>query len=235
MHDETPIRQPVQVVLIPGGEFLMGDDSMGDHSPAHRVVLDPFYIDAHEVTNARYHAFCQATGHRLPEFWERSGFRCGPEFPDHPVVGVNWRDAVAYATWCGGRLPTEAEWEYAARGGLSGMDWPNGDSLDPSYANFKTSELGGPVAVRSYPANGFGLFEMAGNVVEWVSDYYSADYYAWSAPFNPQGPETGRFRVIRGGGWHSGSACCRVYFRNALPENWVDIAVGFRCARDIER
>jgi len=234
MSGEPSRIQPKSPVLIAGGEFLMGDDSEGDHSPRHRVVLDPFYIDAHEVTNAQYHAFCQATGHRLPEFWERSGFRCGPEYPDHPVVGVSWRDAVAYASWCGGRLPTEAEWEYAARGGLSGMDWPNGDSFDPSDANFKISELGGPVAVGSYPANGFGLCDMAGNVVEWVSDYHGADYYAWSPPFNPQGPETGRFRVIRGGGWHSGAACNRVFFRNGLPENWVDIAVGFRCARDIE-
>jgi sulfatase modifying factor 1 len=234
VNDETSRKQPVSLVLIPGGEFLMGDDSEGDLGPRHRLLLDPFCIDAHEVTNAEYHAFCLVTGHRPPEFWERSGFRCGPGYPNHPVVGVSWRDAAAYAAWCGTRLPTEAEWEYAARGGLVGMDWPNGDSLDPSDGNFNKSGLGGPVAVGSYPANGFGLYDMAGNVVEWVADYYDAEYYAWSPPLNPQGPETGRFRVIRGGGWHSGAACNRVHFRNALPENWVDFNVGFRCARDIE-
>ena len=221
-------------VSIPGGAFCMGDGSQGDHSPAHRVLLDAFHIDVYEVTNAQYHAFCQQTGHRLPEFWQRSGFRCGLDYPDHPVVTVSWRDAMAYATWCGKRLPTEAEWEYAARGGLSGMDWPNGESLDPWDANFRESDQGRPVAVGSYPANGFGLCDMAGNVVEWIADYYGADYYAWSPASNPRGPESGRFRVIRGGGWHSGDACSRVYFRNALPENWVDFNVGFRCARDIE-
>jgi len=89
MSGEPSKIQPKSPVLIAGDEFLMGDGSEGDHSPRHRVVLDPFYIDAHEVTNAKYHAFCQATGHRLPEFWESSGFQCGPKYPNHPVVGVN--------------------------------------------------------------------------------------------------------------------------------------------------
>jgi iron(II)-dependent oxidoreductase len=221
-------------VLISGGVCLIGADSEGDHSPVHRVRLDAFTIDRHEVTNARYLRFCQATGHRLPEFWGRSGFRCGPDYPHHPVVGVSWRDAVAYAAWCDKRLPTEAEWEVAARGGLVGMDFPNGDSLDPADGNYNKSGHGGPVAVGSYPPNGFGLHDMQGNVVEWVADFYDAAYYASSPEDNPQGPETGRFRVIRGGGWHSGAACNRVYFRNALPPNWVDFNVGFRCARDVE-
>lgn len=223
-----------ELVLIPGGEFLMGSDSEGDHFPAHNVYVDSFYMDRYEVTNGQYLAFCQATDHRLPELWAMSGFRCGPDYPNHPVIGVNWYDAGLYAEWRGKRLPTEAEWEYAARGGLIGMKFPNGDSLRPSDGNYNQSAKGGPVAVGSYPANGFGLHDMQGNVVEWVSDFYDPAYYSSSPSTNPQGPEYGKLRVIRGGGWHSGATCNRVYYRNALPPNWVDFNVGFRCAKDLE-
>jgi len=143
-----------EVVLVPGGEFLMGSDSERDHSPVHKVYVDSFYMDKYEVINAQYLRFCEATGHRLPEFWGMDGFRCGPDYLNHPVVGVSWRDAVAYAAWCGKRLPTEAEWEYAARGGLVGMNYPNGDTLHPSDGNYNQSGKGGPVVVGSYPANG---------------------------------------------------------------------------------
>lgn len=225
---------PAELVLIPEGEFLMGENAERDYSPAHAVRLDAFYIDRYEVTNAQYHRFCQATGHTLPEFWGMSGYRCGPDFPNHPVVGVSWWDAADYAAWCGKRLPTEAEWEYAARGGLVGVDFPNGSSLDPSDGNYNKSDKGGPIPVGCYRTNGYGLYDMQGNVVEWVADFYDADYYAISPTVNPHGPEKGRFRVIRGGGWHSGASCNRVYYRNALPSNWVDFNVGFRCAKDLE-
>lgn len=227
------------LVLIPGGRFIMGSDSEGDHHPAHDVFVHSFHMDKYEVTNARYLEFCQATGHRLPAFWGMTEFRSGPDYPDHPVVGVSWIDATAYAAWRSMRLPTEAEWEYAARGGLVGKDYPNGDALSPSDGNWCGSGKGGTVPVGSYPPNGFGLHDMEGNVVEWVSDYYDAHYYSMSPTANPRGPqsvvarpEPVRFRVIRGGGWHSGPYCNRVYYRNALPANWVDFAVGFRCARD---
>jgi sulfatase modifying factor 1 len=212
-----------ELALISGGEFLMGADSKGDHSPVHKVRLDSFYMDRYEVTNAQYLKFCQATGHRLPQFWGMSGFRCGPGYSNHPVVGVSWWDAADYA-----------EWEYAARGGLAGLDFPNSDSLDPSEGNYNKSGKGGPVAVGSYRANGFGLHDMQGNVVEWVADCYEAAYYASSPAVNPQGPEDGRFRVIRGGGWHSGASCNKVYYRNGLPPNWVDFNVGFRCVKELE-
>jgi len=224
-----------EMILIPGGVFLMGSDTEGDHSPVHEVRIDAFYMDTHEVTNAQYLRFCEETGHGLPEFWAVAGFRCGPDYPNHPVVGVRSYDADLYAEWCSKRLPTEAEWEYAARGGLVGMSYPNGDTLSPSDGNYNKSDEGGPVAVGSYPANGFGLHDMQGNVVEWVADYYAPDYYASSPPENPRGPEFGRFRVIRGGGWHSGASCNRVYYRNALPPNWVDFNVGFRCAKDFQK
>jgi formylglycine-generating enzyme required for sulfatase activity len=214
-----------ELVLIPGGEFPMGSGADRDHSPVHTVHLTSFLIDKYEITNAQYLTFCQATAHRLPAFWGLDAFRSGPDFPDHPVVGVSWHDAT----------------EYAARGGLVGHHYPNGDTLEPSDGNFSQSGQGGPVAVGSYPPNGYGLFDMQGNVVEWVWDYYDAAYYRVSPTENPKGPESTnlrpepvKFRVIRGGGWHSGPYCNRVYYRNALPANWVDFNVGFRCAKDVE-
>ncbi len=234
-------RVAEELVLIRGGEFLMGSGSERDHSPAHTVFVDTFYMNKYVVTNARYLEFCEATGHRLSQFWGMAELRSGPDFPDHPVVGVSWHDATEYAAWRGHRLPTEAEWEYAARGGLVGKDYPNGDTLDASDGNWSKSGRGGPVPVGSYPANGYGLHDMQGNVVEWVLDYYDPHYYLSSPVANPRGPESTesrpepvRFRVIRGGGWHSGPYCNRVYYRNALPANWVDFAVGFRCAKDVE-
>jgi iron(II)-dependent oxidoreductase len=230
---------PGQLVLIPGGEFMMGRDGEGDCAPAHTVRIDSFYIDRYEVTNAEYYGFCQATDHPLPELWGMAEFHCGPEFPDHPVVGVSWRDANAYARWAGKRLPTEAEWECAARGGLVDMDYPNGPDLDPSLANYfirdpaqREQYRGGTAPVGRYPPNGYDLHDMAGNVVEWVADWYDAESYRASPRANPTGPETGKFRVIRGGGWHSGPYCNRVYYRNALPPQWLDFNVGFRCAKD---
>ncbi len=230
-----------ELVLIPAGEFVMGKEIPADKIAkmkkkpyidfaAHKVYVDSFYMDKYEVTNAHYHRFCKETGHQLPEFWGKDEFHCGLKYPDHPVVGVSYSDARAYAEWRGMRLPTEAEWEYAARGGLVGKNYPNGDKLDETQANFKSKA--GTVKVGSYPPNGYGLYDMVGNVVEWVSDYYQKGYYQEGPAKNPGGPEMGRFRVIRGGGWHSGPYCNQVYFRNALPPNWVDFNVGFRCAKD---
>jgi formylglycine-generating enzyme required for sulfatase activity len=223
-----------EMILIPGGEFQMGSETDEDHGPIHTVRLRDFYLDANEVTNADYFEFCQATGHRLPEFWGIDARRSGPGFPDHPVVGVSWQDAADYADWRGKRLPTEAEWEYAARGGVAGRNYPNGNTLRPSDANYGESGIKRPSEVGSYEPNGFGLHDMSGNVFEWVADRYSPGYYSESSLTNPQGPEKGRFRVIRGGGWHSGPYCNRTYYRNALPPQWVDFAVGFRCAKDAE-
>ncbi len=229
-----PVPDP-EMVRIPGGELAMGRVNDTFDSPIHRVLVSPFLLDRHEVTNAAYHRFCQATGAELPELWGMPAFHSGPDFPDHPVVGVSFREASAFAEWRGKRLPTEAEWEWAARGGLVGKSYPNGDEVTPEVANYAhQGKHQGTRPVGSFPPNGYGLFDMAGNVSEWVADYYGADYYRASPTRDPRGPERGRFRVFRGGGWHSGPFCNRVDYRNALPANWRDMAVGFRCARDVE-
>jgi formylglycine-generating enzyme required for sulfatase activity len=220
------------MALIPGGDFQMGKpgEGDGDNVPVHTVHVDSFYLDAREVTNAEYHAFCQATERKLPFFWGMEKFRSGLEFADHPVVGVSWSDAKAYAEWVGKRLPTEAEWEYAGRGGLVGQLFPFGADLDTTQANYRSD---GTKPVGSYPPSGYGLYDMAGNVREWVSDYYGEGYYAVSPPANPTGPDAGKFRVIRGGGWFSGKTCSRIDYRWALLASWIDFNVGFRCARDL--
>jgi formylglycine-generating enzyme required for sulfatase activity len=229
-----------QMIAVPGGEFIMGMDvsplKEGEkksyvNNRAHKVYVDAFLIDKYEVTNYQYYLFCKATDRKLPIFWGLKEFHCGPDFPNFPVVGVSYGDALAYAKWRGVRLPTEAEWEYAARGGLVGEKFPNGDNIDEKSANYRNNQKG-TTAVGSFPANGYGLHDMSGNVREWVLDYYQTDYYLTSPYKNPRGPEIGGFRVVRSGGWLSGPSCVAVYSRSALDSYWVDFAVGFRCAED---
>lgn len=220
----------ILMVLIPGGEFMMGDTSEGDHNPPHAVYVDSFYMSVYEVTCAQYQRFCTDNSHVLPEYWGVKEYHSGPDFPDHPVVGVSWRDATAFAKWIGGRLPTEAEWEYAARGGNAGQKYVWGDELNPDSANYKSE---GTVPVGGYSPNGYGLYDMTGNVIEWVQDIYGEGYYSYSPEKNPLGADKGRFRVIRGGGWHTGPGCVPVYHRNALPSGWQDINVGIRCVRNL--
>lgn len=210
----------------------MGGDTESDHRPVHEVAISAFQLSRTPITNAQYAGYCEATDRPYPEFWGHERFCSGTQFPNYPVVGVSWQDASEFAEWMDARLPTEAEWEYAARGGLEGMPYPFGDDIDPTKANYSHPKTPGLLPVGHFPPNGFDLLDMSGNVVEWVADRYTADYYACSPKHNPQGPDSGKHRVIRGGGWHSGPYCNRVYFRNALPANWVDFAVGFRIARN---
>lgn len=219
----------IRMVLIPGGVFLMGDSSRSDHGPVHEVRVDSFLMSEHEVTNREYWEFCKATERILPEFWDVDKYHGGPEYLDYPVVGVNWYDAQDFAAWIGCRLPTEAEWEFAARGGTTDKLYAITDTLSHSAANYKSE---GTMPVGSYAPNPYGLYDMTGNVNEWVSDYFSDDYYAYSEHDNPPGPEQGKFRIFRGGGWHSGPTCCRVYYRNGLPSNFKDINLGIRCVKD---
>ena len=225
---------PANMVLIPKGEFNMGKNSTGpsDWQPEHMLSIDAFYLDQYEVTNRQYAEFCKATKHAFPLFWGMKAFQCGFEFPDHPVIGVSWFEAEQYARWAGKRLPTEAEWEYAARGGLANQNFPNGDKIDSTLANFGGKFMGS-LKIGSFQPNGYGLYDMAGNVWEWTADNYKDDYYRISPSANPKGPETGRFKVIRGGSWHSGAMCNQNFFRNGLSPSWLDFAVGFRCARNV--
>jgi iron(II)-dependent oxidoreductase len=222
------------MVLIAGGEFNMGKNSvnLSDWQPEHKVKVDSFYLDKFEVTNKQYYDFCQTARHALPEFWGMKEFKSGLDFPDYPVVGISYFDAEAYAKWAGKRLPTEAEWEYASRGGLVDKNFPTGDQLDSTKANYGKKQKG-IVKAGSFQPNNFGLYDMAGNVWEWTSDNYGGDYFKSSPYENPKGPERGRFKVIRGGSWHSGAMCNQNYYRNGLAPNWVDFAVGFRCAKSM--
>lgn len=227
---------PTNMVLIPGGEFVMGKNSPNptDWQPEHKVTLDAFFLDKYEVTNRQYLEFCHATHHALPMFWGMKEFRSGVGFPDNPVIGISFFEAEQYAKWANKRLPTEAEWEYAARGGLTDKNYPNGDQMDSTKANYGR-KYQGSLKVGSFQANNFGIFDMAGNVWEWTSDNYQGDYYLASPLDNPKGPERSRFKVIRGGSWHSGAMCIQNYYRNGLSPSWVDFAVGFRCAQDVTK
>lgn len=240
--DETIISHidNAQMQLIPSGTFLMGnpDNNIGDTDeyPVHEVFIDAFYIDIHEVTNARYQQFVVETGYPCPPLWHDQKFNN----PDSPVVNIKWIDAVAYANWTNKRLPTEAEWEYAARGKLVGKQFPSGDFITRNDANFggihgndrweRTSPVG------SFPANGFGLYDMAGNVWEWCFDEYSAEFYSISPNKNPRYgrlsvPENENFRILRGGGWSGSSEDLRV------SDRWYHLTtgstIGFRCVKDI--
>ena len=195
------------MVLIPAGTFQMGSSTGdSDEQPVHTVTLEAFYMDVYEVTNARYQKFVESTGYSRPPLSHNPRFNA----PDSPVVGVNWRDAAAYAAWANKRLPTEAEWEYAARGNLTGKLYPNGDIITHTDAN-----LGGTdgadnwkwtALVGSFPPNGYNLYDMAGNVWEWCFDEYNAEFYSQSPENNPRfgreiAPDTENFRILRGGGW----------------------------------
>jgi formylglycine-generating enzyme required for sulfatase activity len=189
--------------LVPAGEFSMGsNDGDSDEKPVHTVYVDAFYMDVYEVTVGQYKKFIKATGHSAPNWSNVS--RYSPT-DNHPIVDVSWDDAQAYCKWAGKRLPTEAEWEKAARGGLVGKKYPWGDELSHDYANYDGTggrdKWNTTSPVGSFAPNGYGLYDMAGNVWEWCSDWYAGNYYADSPTRNPQGPTSGQYRVCRGGSW----------------------------------
>jgi formylglycine-generating enzyme required for sulfatase activity len=233
----------VPMALVPAGEFQMGSDNGSqDEKPVHTVYLDAFYMDVYEVTNARY-AECVSTKACQPPTQTgsstRRSFYSDAQYADYPVIYVTWAMAKAYCTWRGGNLPTEAQWEKAARGGLQGMDYPWGNEQPvcekgaQNGANFEgCGSSNDTKAVGSYSPNGYGLFDLAGNVWEWVRDWYSESYYSSQTSFtNPFGPTSGDGRVVRGGSWRSYSILLRVAdrFRNVPLYNYYDI--GFRCSR----
>lgn len=257
--------------LIPGGAFEMGaGDGMPYEAPVHTVTLKPFWMDTHETTVAEFALFVNAT-HYVTEAerygwsvvfsiergsWEKSdganwrhpdGSSAAAR-PDEPVTQVSWNDAQAYARWAGKRLPTEAEFEYAARGGLKGKKYSWGDELKPHgkpvanwwqghFPDRNTGEDGfvGRAPVKSFASNGYGLYDMAGNVWEWCGDWYADDYYAVSPQDDPRGAESGEERVIRGGSWLCAENFCTNYRAagrsHATPDSGLN-NTGFRCARD---
>ena len=217
------------MALIPAGSFEMGDsknepeDYMKRSRPVHRVELDAFYMDVREVTVGQFREFVNQSGHKYGGNWnDVAKYSPGDEYP---MVYVTWNDATAYAKWAGKRLPTEAEWEYAARGGLVGKRYPWGDEITHDDANYygtggkdKWSEC---APVGSFAANGYGLYDMAGNVWEWCQDWYEENYYSSSPAKNPPGPDTGSRQVLRGGGWVNSARNLRVAGRRYFaPNNW---------------
>ncbi|MGX5819543.1 formylglycine-generating enzyme family protein [Chitinophaga lutea] len=311
------IRQRNPMVLIPAGAFEMGADDdagMPDEYPRHTVQLDSFWLDTHEVTNAEFRAFVEATGYittaerpmsrdeymsaappgtpepdssdlapgslvfvptasavdlnDVSQWWQfvRGASWKHPDGPGSgiggkdslPVVQVSWEDANAFAEWAGKRLPSEAEWEFAARGGLKGKSYPWGDEAPQAgpakaniwgghfpYKNSLSDKFYGPAPAGSFPANGYGLQDMSGNVWEWTADWYNARYYAQEKPgaHNPKGastpydPEDSQAkRVIRGGSFMCSDEYCRGYRVSARMKTTPSSGLsnlGFRCARSV--
>ena len=222
----APGEDNTEMILVPAGEFVMGNEG---EKTAHPVYVNAYYIDRYSVTNAKYERFMKSAGRRAPLHWTDVRFNQ----PSHPVVGISWDDATAYAKWAGKRLPTEAEWEKAARGRLMGKKYPwAGELPDKELANFG-GNVGGTTPVGEYLPNGFGLYDMAGNVFNLCSDRYQWDYYRSSPRKNPKGPGTGEYRVARGGSWRSSEfylRCSSRYDVHYVTRSHVD--VGFRCAKD---
>lgn len=218
------------MVLIPAGNFTMGyNDGEEDEKPQHAVYLDAFYIDKYLVTNAQYREFIAASGYTPERNWEE--YFSTSDKADYPVVNISWNDAAAYAKWAGKRLPTEAEWEKAARGGTE-TPYYWGETVDEKYVNCNIHSLH---SVGKFPPNPFGLYDILGNVWEWVSDYYDPRYYKdkLGIDSNPKGPASGEYHVVRGGVYYVNYYVVRVSYRNYVQENIQDyIVTGFRCAAD---
>lgn len=245
---EVKNSQPLltEMVIIQGGNFYRGsNDGNRDEAPRHEVILDPFAIDIHPVTNEQFVRFLEVMGGEKDSYHldiirlrdsriKRTGGRLSIEsgYAKHPVVGVTWYGAIAYAKWIGKRLPTEAEWEVAARGGSETALYPSGDDIEKTQANFFSSDT---TPVMSYAPNGDGLYDMAGNVYEWCHDWYGYNYYEVSAqePNNPKGPIQGVYRVLRGGCWKSLKEDLRCSRRHRNNPGTVNSTYGFRCAADV--
>jgi formylglycine-generating enzyme required for sulfatase activity len=223
----TGRRLRASMAHIAAGEFTMGSTvGDSDEEPEHRVYVSGFYMDQYEVTNAQWNDYARSQGASTKDFDAA-----------HPVVSVNWEDARAYCSWADKRLPTESEWEKAARGGLSGMKYPWGDEITHDSANYSGTgsrdRWANTAPVGSFEPNGYGLYDMAGNVWEWVSDWYDEGYYASSPSRNPQGPSGGTRRVLRGGGWSRSAPYLRAAYRSSVIPSCTSISsLGFRCAQD---
>lgn len=225
-----------RMVRIPEGWFLMGSDAGQDNErPVHRVWVDAFELAACQVTNAEYAQFLAATEHRKPLHWDDPLF----SHPEQPVVAPSWFDAVAYGEWLSEksghryRLPTEAEWERAARGGVEQKLYPWGDAPLESLANYSTRWKKAPEPVGRAERNAFGLYDIAANVHEWCSDWFDAHYYLDSPERNPHGPAEGTRRSSRGGSWRHATKVSRCAARSSIPPEFQYADYGFRLARSV--
>jgi formylglycine-generating enzyme required for sulfatase activity len=220
---------------VPAGEFVMGS-VMGDadERPVRRVYLDAFLMDRYQVSVGQYAKFLEATSQAAPPDWSIMN---KSRHQNRPVVNVDWADANAYCTWAGKRMPTEAEWEKAARG-TDGRTYPWGNELPTGFrANSMREKWSNhwvlmPVGMYEKGKSPYGLYDMAGNVWEWVSDWYAADYYASGPSQNPMGPPTGESKVIRGGSWGSGPKDLRSADRDTHVPSARGLGTGFRCAKN---
>ncbi len=210
------------------------EDGRDEERPVHVVSLDTFVMCPHQVTNAEYDLFCRVTGRPEPALRRRPGF----SEPNHPVVAVNWFDAVAYCQWLAHttmlalRLPTEAEWEFAARGGLDGKPYPWGDEPPEQRERYGDRWKDGPEPACASEPNGYGLYEMCENVHEWCSDWFDPGYYAVSPAENPRGPARGKRRASRGGSWRHHIKIARCAARSSIPPEFRYADYGFRIASD---
>jgi sulfatase modifying factor 1 len=235
------------LVLIPAGSYPMGvptgdRDGGRDEYPRHVIEITDFYIDKYEVTNGRYLEFVKATNHRVPQnpknptrnLWEGIGIPAS--LADRPVINVDWADADAYCKWAGRRLPREAEWEKAAKGNNDWrFPWGNVEPTD-KHLNFNQKWIGEktlmPVGSYESGKSPYGVYDMAGNVWEWVNDWYDAKYYEKSPDKNPPGPASGEKRVIRGAGWQNETPTVRIFTRVDSDPTIRNESTGFRCAMD---
>ena len=231
----TPAELPQEeMALIPAGPFVRGYNGGGfDEKPEGRVMLDAYWIDRYEVTYGAYLAFITATGHRKPisryvkHFDKLNG-------ASQPAVYVSWGDAEAYCRYRGARLPTEAEWEKAARG-PNGLSWPWGGKDKPGAANTgnpDSVEFTSPAGSFPQDQSPFGIYDMGGNAMEWVADWYQEDAYKDNAP-NPKGPATGFFKVIKGPSWGTVGQETRLSIRLKMVPDFRDTTIGFRCAKNV--
>ena len=258
----TPSPAP-NLARIPAGEFFMGaSDAEEDERPVHRVFVGEFFIGRFPVTNDEYARFVRAAGHPAPAVralplvaaggrdtvfkdlatpyvWQRGEPPAGRG--SHPVVLITYDDAVAYCRWLAEalrravRLPTEAEWEKAARGGVEGRRYPWGDDIDSSRCNFlldpAVKHQRGTRTTGTYPPNAYGLYDVSGNVWEWVADWYGSDYYAISETKDPGGPQNGHMRIVRGGSWvNEDVTMLRCGYRHKVPPDTYAYSIGFRIA-----
>lgn len=230
------LKDGMVLAYVPAGEFTMGSEDGDDERPVHQVYLDAFWIDQTEVTNEKYLSCVEENQCNLPDKTNsatRLDYFYSLEFNNHPVIFVSWNDADDYCKWAGRRLPTEAEWEKAARGTDGNIyPWGNVDPKD-SLLNYK-GNYSDTTEVGRYPdgASVYGVFDMAGNVWEWVNDIYDPKYYQTSPARNPSGPESGDYRVLRGGSWDPGNTIVKSTYRYSFFPKITNGIFGFRCALD---